>query len=118
MNWLSAPAGPNTEKTRINAYRDNQPNYTNAFEHRVKAFDDALDCAMKYPASATVALQRTTYDKWAGENQKMYNNLVQAGYMDWVALRKKEVECYFVIVHNDSAMSRVETNKVRGFVSI
>ena len=68
MNWLSAPAGPNTEKTRINAYRDKQLNYTNAFERKIKAFDDALDRAMKDPANPTVALQRTTYDKWVGEN--------------------------------------------------
>ena len=38
--------------------------------------------------------------------------------MDWVTLGKKEIECYFAIVDNDSAMSRVEASKVRGFVSI
>ena len=59
------------------------------------------------------------HDKWAGENQKTYNNPIQAAYMDWVTLGKKEeVECYFATVDNDSAMSRVEASKVRGFVSI
>jgi hypothetical protein len=48
----------------------------------------------------------------------MYNNHVQAAYMDWVTLGKKEeVEYYFAIVDNDSAMSRVEASKVRDFVN-
>lgn len=117
MSWLTAPDGSNTERTRIDTYRDKQLNYTNAFERKIKAFDDALDRAMKDPANSTVALQRAAYDKWVGENQKTYNNLVQAAYMDWVTLGKKEeVEYYFAIVDNDSAMSRVEASKVRGFV--
>ena len=118
MNWLTAPAAANTEKTRVDAYRDKQLKYTEAFERKTKAFDDALDRAMKDPANTTVALQRAAYDKWVGENQKMYNNHVQAAYMDWVTLGKKEeVEYYFAIVDNDSAMSRVEASKVRSFVN-
>ena len=118
MNWLIAPTGPNTETTRIEAYRDKQLNYTNAFERKIKAFDDALDRAVKDPGNTTVALQRAAYDKWVGENQKTYNNLVQAAYMDWVTLGKKEeVEYYFAIVDNDSAMSRVEASKVRSFIN-
>ena len=118
MNWLIAPTGPNTETTRIEAYRDKQLNYTNAFERKIKAFDDALDRAVKDPGNTTVALQRAAYDKWVGENQKTYNNLVQAAYMDWVTLGKKEeVEYYFAIVDNDSAMSRVEASKVCSFIN-
>jgi len=118
MNWLTAPAGPNTDKTRIDLYRDKQTKYTDAFERKIKAFDDALDRAMKDPANNTVSLQRAAYDKWVGENHKTYNNHVQAAYMDWVTLGKKEeVEYYFAIVDNDSAMSRVEASKVRRFIN-
>jgi len=117
MKWLTAPAGPNTDKTRIDLYRDKQTKYTDAFERKVKAYDDALDRAMKDPANTTVALQRAAYDKWVAENHKTYKNHVQAAYMDWVTLGKKEeVEYYFAIVDNDSALSRVEASKVCRFV--
>ena len=116
MSWLTASASP--DKTRIDLYRDKQAKYTDAFERKIRAFDDALDRAMKDPANTTVALQRAAYDKWVGENQKTYNDHVQAAYMDWVTLGKKEeVEYYFAIVDNDSAMSRVEASKVCGFVN-
>jgi hypothetical protein len=118
MRWLTAPAGDNTEKTRIDLYRDKQLAYTDAFERKTKAFDAALDRATKDPANNTVALRRAAYDKWVGVNQKMYNNHVQAAYMDWVTLGKKEeAEYYFAIVDNDSAMSRVEASKVRGSIN-
>ncbi|KAF9644807.1 hypothetical protein BDM02DRAFT_842383 [Thelephora ganbajun] len=112
MTWLTAPVAPDSDKTRIDLYRDKQSNYTDAFERKIKAFDDALDRATKDPVNTTVGLQRAAYDKWVSENQKMYNNLVQAAYMDWVTLGKKEeVEYYFAIVDNDSAMARVEASK-------
>lgn len=116
MDWLTSPASPNSTDTRIDRYRVKQTAYTDAFERKVVAFDDALDRAVKDPANNTVALQREAYDKWVAENQKMYNNGVQAAYMDWVTLGKKEeVEYYFAIVDNDSAMARVEASKVCGF---
>jgi hypothetical protein len=118
MNWLTAPVGANTEKTRIDLYRDKQLMYTEAFERKTKAYDDALDRATNDPVNTTVALQQAAFNRWVGENQKMCNNHVQAAYMDWVTLgRKEEVEYYFAIVDNDSAMSRVEASKVRGFVN-
>lgn len=118
MDWLTAPPSSGTTQTRIDIYRDKQNSYTDAFERKVKAFDDALDRAMKDPANNTVALQRAAYDKWVAENHKTYNNNVQAAYMDWVTLGKKEeVEYYFAIVDNDSAMARVEASKVCGFVN-
>jgi hypothetical protein len=116
MDWLTSPANPNSLDTRIDRYRDKQSKYTDAFERKVKAFDDALDRAMKDPANNTVPRQREAYEKWVAENQKTYNNNVQAAYMDWVTLGKKEeVEYYFAIVDNDSAMARVEASKVCGF---
>lgn len=118
MAWLTSLAVPNSTDTRIDRYRDKQNKYTDAFERKVKAFDDALDRAVKDPSNKTVPLQRAAYDKWVAENQKTYNNHVQAAYMDWVTLGKKEeAEYYFSIVDNDSAMARVEASKVRSFVN-
>jgi hypothetical protein len=119
MDWLTAPAAVGSGQTRIDVYRDKQNAYTDAFERKVKAFDDALDRAIKDPANSSPALQRAAYDKWVAENEKTYNNNVQAAYMDWVTLGKKEeVEYYFAIVDNDSAMSRVEASKVCGSLNI
>ena len=113
MSWLTTPAVPNSAQTRIDVYRDKQTAYTDAFERKVKAFDDALERAMKESPNNP----RAAYDKWVSENHKTYNNHVQAAYMDWVTLGKKEeVEYYFAIVDNDSAMARVEASKVCGFV--
>lgn len=116
MDWLTSPASPTSSDTRIDRYRDKQNRYTEAFERKIKAFDDALARAMKDPANNTVARQRDAYDKWIAENQKTYINNLQAAYMDWVTLGKKEeVEYYFAIVDNDSAMARVEASKVCDF---
>lgn len=115
MTWLTSPAAVNSNDTRIDVYRDKQNRYTDAFERKLKAFDDALARAMKDPANNTSDLQRAAYDKWVAENEKTYNNNVQAAYMDWVTLGKKEeVEYYFAIVDNDSAMARVEASKACG----
>jgi hypothetical protein len=58
------------------------------------------------------------YNTWVAENQKTYGNLVQAAYMDWVSVGKKE-ESEFAIIDNDSAMSHVENSKVSfGYVFV
>ncbi|KAF9789309.1 hypothetical protein BJ322DRAFT_530445 [Thelephora terrestris] len=112
MDYLTAPVAEGSDQTRIDIYRDKQNAYTDAFERKVKAFDDALDRAMKDLTNSSPALKRAAYDKWVAENEKTYNTNVQARYMDWVTLGKKEeVEYYFDIVDNDSALSRVEASK-------
>ena len=113
MKWLTSAASPNSDKTRIDLYRDKQNSYTDAFERKIKAFDDALERVKKDPGNPTPATQRAAYDKWVSENQKTYNDHVQAAYMDWVTLGKKEeVEYYFAVVDTDSALARVEDSKV------
>ena len=113
MSWLTTPTDSETGSTRIGLYREKQAKYTDALERKTKAFNAALDQAVKDPRNNTVHLQRTAYDRWVSENYKTYNNYLQAAYMDWVTLGKKEqVEYYFSIVDNDSAMSRVEASKV------
>jgi hypothetical protein len=60
-----------------------------------------------------LAMQRAAYDLWVSEHEKTYNDLVQSAYMDWVSIGKKqEVEYWFAIVDNESAMARVEDSKV------
>jgi hypothetical protein len=110
MNWLTFRDPNNKNKTRVELYREKQFEYTDAFERKTKAFRAALDSVSK---DKTVSAQREEYDKWVAENYKSYNNLIQAAYMDWVTMGKKEeVEYYFSIVDNDSAMARVEASKV------
>lgn len=113
MIWLTSEDPLYPGKTRIGTYKTKQTAYTEAFERKTKAFNDALDLAIKDPRNSTVALQRAAYDTWVSENQKTYRDLIQAAYMDWVTVGKKEeVEYWFAIVDNDSAMSRVESSKV------
>ena len=114
MKWLLEMDPNEKTKSRIDVYKKKQEEYTEAFERKTKAFNDALKRSMDNPINDTIEKQRAEYDVWVSENQKTYNNFVQAAYMDWVTTgRKEEVEYYFAIVDNDSAMSRVEASKVR-----
>lgn len=97
----------------IEVYVQKQRAYTQAVETKTKAYDSALNRATKDPANATVAAQRAAYDLWVSENQRTYRNFVQAAYMDWVVVgRKESIEYWFAVVDNDSAMARVEASKV------
>jgi len=114
MRYLVGRDVNDPSKTRVDLYREKQTKYTEAFERKTKAFNDALSQATSDPRNTTPALQRAAYEGWVAENYKTYSNFVQAAYMDWVTMGKKEeVEYYFSIVDNDSAMSRVEASKVR-----
>jgi len=113
MDWLLGRDPENPSQTRIDLYKEKQAEYTDAFERKIKAFNDALDRITHDPRYPTIRDQREAYDRWVQENQKTYNNHVQAAYMDWVTTGKKdEVEYYFAVVDNESAMSRVEASKV------
>jgi hypothetical protein len=113
MNWLRGDDPDVPGKKRIQVYREKQKEYTDMFEKKIKAFNAALDLATKDPRNVSLEEQRQAYDKWVSENQKTYRNMCQAAYMDWVTVGKKEeVEYWFSIVDNDSAMSRVEASKV------
>ena len=57
--------------------------------------------------------QRAAYDRLVQENQKTYDNRVQAAYMDSITTGKREeAEYRFAVVDNESAMSRVEASMV------
>jgi hypothetical protein len=116
MKWLTE-VDPRTQKTRVELYTVKQHAYTEAVENKTRAFSKALDDAKKMaPDPNDVHSVSQTYDQWVQENAKTYRNYVQAAYMDWVISGKKEeVEYYFSIVDQDSAMSRVESSKVRIF---
>jgi hypothetical protein len=93
-------------------YVDKQQLYNAAFEKKVKDFDAALEKAEKDPKNTTVALQRAAYDKFVAENNRVYRAMVQAAYMDWVVVGKKEeVEYWFAVVDNDTILARVEASK-------
>ncbi|KAF9647947.1 hypothetical protein BDM02DRAFT_3187569 [Thelephora ganbajun] len=112
MEWLLAKDPDHPKQSRIDLYKEKQTEYTDAFERKIRAFNDALERVMADPRHPTLKEQREAYDTWVQENQKTYNNHIQAAYMDWVTTGKKEeVEYYFAIVDNDSAMSRVEASK-------
>ena len=114
MEWLTGRDPNDGGRTRVEIYREKQERYTDAFERKARAFGDALRRATDENPTKTPKEQREAYHEWVAENYKTYNNLVQAAYMDWVTMgRKEELEYYFSIVDNDSAMSRVEASKVR-----
>lgn len=113
MEWLTARDPDNNDKTRVDIYREKQKAYTDAFEHKAEEYAKALRQATHDTANTSLKKQREAFDIWVEQNHKTYNNHVQAAYIDWVTMGKKEeVEYHFSIVDNDSAMSRVEASKV------
>jgi len=118
MEWLLEKDPEHPSLSHIDLYKEKQTEYTEAFERKIKAFNDALDRITQDTRFPTIKDQREAYDRWVQENQKTYNNHVQAAYMDWVTTGKKEeVEYYFAVVDNESAMSRVEASKVSVWLS-
>ncbi|KAG8692605.1 hypothetical protein FRC09_011082 [Ceratobasidium sp. 395] len=96
----------------VELYTQKQAKYTQAVADKTKAFQAALKQAQDDPSNRTVAEAREDYDKWVQENAKTYRNYVQAAYMDWVITGKKEeVEFWFSVVDQDSALARVEQSK-------
>ncbi|KAG8682905.1 hypothetical protein FRC09_016445, partial [Ceratobasidium sp. 395] len=96
----------------VELYTQKQATYTKAVAEKTKAFQAALKQAQDDPSNRTVAAAREDYDKWVQENAKTYRNYVQAAYMDWVITGKKEeVEYWFSVVDQDSALARVEQSK-------
>jgi hypothetical protein len=94
----------------VELYTEKQAKYTKACAEKTKAFSDALKDAQL--RSKSTKGQRQLYDQWVQENAKTWRNYVQAAYMDWVITgRKEEVEYWFSVVDQDSAMARVEHSK-------
>ncbi|KAB5588665.1 hypothetical protein CTheo_7892 [Ceratobasidium theobromae] len=96
----------------VELYAEKQAKYTHAVENKAKAFEEALKRAKEDPRNKTAALVREAYDKWVETNARTYRTYVQAAYMDWVITgRKEEVEYWFSVVDQDSALARVERSK-------
>ncbi|KJA15884.1 hypothetical protein HYPSUDRAFT_91648 [Hypholoma sublateritium FD-334 SS-4] len=111
MDFLSAPVRDKGGKTNIEVYTDCQAKYTTVVQNKTKAFNGALEEAQKLHGANT-ELVDGVYNKWVEENARVWRNHVQAAYMNWVITgRKEEVEFWFAIVDQDSAMSRVEQSK-------
>ncbi|KAG7096294.1 hypothetical protein E1B28_003741 [Marasmius oreades] len=104
---------PKTHQTRVELYTKKQHNYTKVVEEKTKAFNAALEEAKCNAADPTnMESVRAIYDNWVDKNARTYRNYVQAAYMDWVITGKKEeVEYYFSVVDQDSALARVEQSK-------
>ncbi|TBU51421.1 hypothetical protein BD310DRAFT_953282 [Dichomitus squalens] len=109
MSILSAEV-EDKDMTLVELYTQKQAAYTRACAEKTRAFAEALEKATNSTKSAKAARQR--YDQWVQENAKTWRNYVQAAYMDWVITgRKEEVEYWFSVVDQDSAMARVEQSK-------
>ncbi|KIK61764.1 hypothetical protein GYMLUDRAFT_996854 [Collybiopsis luxurians FD-317 M1] len=112
MALLSAEVPNKDGHTLVELYTIKQRAYTDAVSAKTKAFDDAMIIAQKDPANKTGEQVRAAYDRWVQENSRAYRNSVQAAYMDWVIMGKKEeVEYWFSVVDQDSALARVEQSK-------
>ena len=113
MAWLTT-LDNRLQKTHVEIYTEKQHKYTAAVESKTRAFSEALEKAKREVADPSdINAIRDKYDQWVNENARTYRNFTQAAYMDWVITGKKEeVEYYFAIVDQDSAMARVELSKV------
>ncbi|KAH7335678.1 hypothetical protein B0J17DRAFT_629921 [Rhizoctonia solani] len=111
MRVLSSDIPDMPGTSLVELYTEKQSKYTKAVTDKTKAFNDALEYANRlHPNKPNLA--RDAYDKWVGENARTYRNHVQAAYMDWVVTGKKEeVEYWFSVVDQDSALARVEQSK-------
>ena len=118
MKWLLTQ-DPYTGQTHIQSYVDKQRAYNEAFEKKVKDFDAALQKANDDPNNTTVEMRREAYDKFVAENGRIYRAMVQAAFMDWVVVGKKEeVEYWFAVVDHDSILSRVEASKASLIITV
>ncbi|CAE7138793.1 unnamed protein product [Rhizoctonia solani] len=112
METLSREVPGKNGVSLVELYTQKQATYTKAVAEKTKAFQAALKQAQDDPSNRTTAQAREDYDRWVQENAKTYRNFVQAAYMDWVITGKKEeVEYWFSVVDQDSALARVEQSK-------
>jgi lipoprotein-anchoring transpeptidase ErfK/SrfK len=113
MAILSSEVPNKDGHSLVELYTVKQKAYTDAVSAKTRAFDEAMKIAQKDPSNKTSEEVRAAYDRWVQENARAYRNAVQASYMDWVIMGKKEeVEYWFSVVDQDSALARVEQSKV------
>ena len=113
MRILSSKVPDKQGQSLVKLYAKKQTKYTKAVAEKTQAFQDALTWAQADPANRTHKQADEAYNKWVQENAHTYRNYVQAAYMDWVIMGKKEeVEYWFSVVDQDSTMARIEKSKV------
>ncbi|KAF8288850.1 hypothetical protein DL93DRAFT_2103586 [Clavulina sp. PMI_390] len=115
MEWLRKLAEIGTdgkELTRVGLYKRKLKSYTSAVEQKTKAFAAALELINHDPMNDTKEKRQAAFSDWVNQNGRRYNNLIQGAYMDFVTVGQKEqVEYWFAVVDNRSAMGRVEASK-------
>jgi Arc/MetJ family transcription regulator len=118
MSILSSEVPGCKGRSLVELYTAKQKAYTKAVSEKTEAFNYAMKHAKEDPINRTPEAQRAAYDRWVQENARAYRNAVQAAYMDWVIMGKKEeVEYWFSVVDQDSALARVEQSKVSSQLS-
>ncbi|CCO36198.1 hypothetical protein BN14_10326 [Rhizoctonia solani AG-1 IB] len=107
MKILSSEIPEKPGRSLVELYTEKQAVYTKSVANKTKAFQEALQLAKDDPTNKNPAQIRQAYDQWVAENARTYRNNVQATYMDWVITGKKEeVEYWFSVVDQDSALAR------------
>ncbi|KIJ39755.1 hypothetical protein M422DRAFT_257348 [Sphaerobolus stellatus SS14] len=107
MKFLSSEVPEKPGQSVVELYVSKQAKYTNAVSEKTRTLQEALKRAQDDPMNRTQKQVREAYDKWVPENAHTYRNYVQAAYMDWVITgRKEEVEYWFSVVDQDSALAR------------
>jgi hypothetical protein len=100
--------------TLIELYTAKQSKYTQVVAEKNAAFNKALSDSNEATKNEPMPKDKAKehYDRWVQEHARTWRNYVQAAYMDWVVTGKKEeVEYWFSVVDQDSALSRVEQSK-------
>ena len=113
MNYLSLPVSKGDRKTAVELYTDLQKAYSVAVSEKAQAFREAREHADK-SHEKDIDAANAAFSAWLDENAFAWRNRVQAAYINWVVTGKKEeVEFWFAVVDQETAMSRIELSKVR-----
>ncbi|KAF8311730.1 hypothetical protein DL93DRAFT_2168836 [Clavulina sp. PMI_390] len=115
MEWLRGPAdfgAGKTEFTRVGLYKHMLALYTATVDQKTKAYASALEVINQEFAHDSKDKKEKAFNDWVNQNGRRYNDLIQGAYMEFVTIGQKEqVEYWFAIVDNSSAMGRVEASK-------
>jgi hypothetical protein len=112
MSFLTKEEPGKGGLTLIELYTQKQSKYTQVVAEKNAAFNKALKEAEESTKFQSKEAAKEHYDRWVQEHARTWRNYVQAAYMDWVVSGKKEeVEYWFSVVDQDSALSRVEQSK-------
>jgi len=112
MTYLSTPINKGGSKTTVELYTELQAAYSTVVSAKAQAFREAREYA-DASHGKDIEAANAAFSAWLDENAFAWRNRVQAAYMNWVVTgRKEEVEFWFAIVDQETAMSRIELSKV------